>query len=96
MDLKVLIQQMDVWSRGHSLPTVWIKKALGETIRRETEKHREAIPEAMGNLRFPLDFYLSWISQNRFPVFFVIPDLIRNPVTLSFYFIKTMNYELPI
>jgi hypothetical protein len=37
--------------------------------RRFTEKqkkHREAMPEVMGNLRFPLDFYLSWISQNMF------------------------------
>ena len=54
---------MDVWSRGPlSSAMLRMHRGLGETMHRgnTTRKHREAGPAAMGNLRFPLDIYLSW------------------------------------
>jgi hypothetical protein len=42
-----------------------IKKLLERRSIEKQKKHREVIPEARGNLRFPLDFYLSWMYRKR-------------------------------
>jgi len=47
----------------------------------------------MQDARFTFENIIRTYLKIGFLCFFVIPGLIRNPVTLPFYYIKTKNYE---